>query len=85
MEMLRQNFSTLAAMSNDVLYPLPTITWKEEPKMNESTITDREAIEARQRDLAAKFEQAPELAYVASMAFVSALELLTARGEKAAS
>lgn len=55
--------------------------------MMESTMTinDREAIEARQRDLAAKFEQAPELAYVASMAFVSALELLTARGEKAAS
>lgn len=55
--------------------------------MNEikQNTADREVIEQRQRELAEKFERAPELAYVASMAFVSALELLTARADKAAS
>lgn len=48
----------------------------ENKKMNAE---ERAAIEEQQRICAKQFEQAPELAMVASMAFVAALELLGSR------
>lgn len=44
--------------------------------MDNNAAIAREAVEEQQRICAEQFEQAPELAMVASMAFVAALELL---------
>lgn len=51
--------------------------------MQERTTDQRAAIEEQQRVYAEQFAQEPEIAMVASMAFVAALELLEGRARKA--
>lgn len=51
--------------------------------MMERTTDQRAAIEEQQRKYAEQFSAAPEIAMVASMAFVAALELLEGRTRKA--
>lgn len=51
--------------------------------MQERTAEQRAAIEEQQRKYAEQFAREPEIAMVASMAFVAALELLEGRTRKA--
>lgn len=51
--------------------------------MQDRTTEQRVAIEEQQRMYAEQFEKEPEIAMVASMSFVAALELLEGRTRKA--